>query len=120
MGNQRKSIELAIMGGYQNGFHRFFYMGMKHFDELVKAEHPAFVYHKKVQKAFGTPFCDILTGGISPTEADFAKLYLNHDGKMNNIMSIIVDEVVVALDWIETTVGTENFNHVNVEKMVRE
>jgi hypothetical protein len=37
---------------------------------------------------------------------------------MNNIMTIIVDEVMVALDCIETTAGTENFNHINVEKMV--
>jgi hypothetical protein len=61
-GDRRKSIELAIMGGCQNGFHRFFYMGMEHFDELVEAKRPAFVYYEKAQKAFGTPFCDILTG----------------------------------------------------------
>jgi hypothetical protein len=54
--DRRKSIELAIMAGYQNGFHRLFYVGMKYLDELVKARHPAFVYYKRVQKAFWNPF----------------------------------------------------------------
>ena len=118
--NRRKSIELAVMAGYQNGFHRYFYVGMNHLDELVKADHPAFVYHKEAKDAFGTAFCDVFTGRISPTDIDFAKLYLNDDGEMNHVMDVVVGEVVVALDWIEKNVGTKDFNHVEIEKMVRE
>jgi hypothetical protein len=86
-----------------------------HFDELVKALNPALVYCKKVKDTFRVAFSDINTSCISPTSMDFAKVYLNDDGTMNNIMDVLVSEVMVALDWIKGNIGTESFNHVQVE-----
>jgi hypothetical protein len=118
--DRRKSKQLAVMAGYHNGYHRYFYLGTTHFDELVKAINPALVYYKKAKETFEVAFSDINTGHISPTSVDFAKVYLNDNGTMNDIMDVLVSEVVVALDWIKENVGTESFNHVLVEKMVKE
>jgi hypothetical protein len=111
----RSSLRLAILTAYMTGFHRFFYIGMTHFDELSNDD-PALVYHKKAMLHFGTLTGDHQVGRLNPTGVDFKHVYIDATtGKLNDKLDKMVDDLVELLSWINDTVGTEAFSHTTVE-----
>jgi hypothetical protein len=48
---------------------------------------------------------------------NFKKVYLDSDGEnMNSVMDKMIDDIMKLLEWINLTVGTDNFNHSTTEE----
>lgn len=69
---------------------------------------------------FGVAFGDPQTGRINPCGLDYPAVYLETmpDGsrRVNSTMDAVIDGVLELLKWIDETVGTDDFHHVNIEK----
>ena len=93
-----------------------FHLGTMNMDKLSRADHPALEYYRLAMDIFGVPFGDPQVGRWNPTAVDFAKVYLDSDGNSNGTIDRVVDGILQVLEWINSTVGTSDFHHANIEK----
>jgi len=71
----------------------------------------------------GVPFGDCQSGRMCPSKfmsEEFQRVYLGDDSKMNDTIKAIIDCIVGILEWINDTVNSEQFNHVNIERAVQQ
>ena len=117
-----RALRLAVGGGWQTGFKRFFFTGQEYEEEMVKGD-PAKVFYERSMENFGS-----ITGDpkgcnrVNPSGINFADVFLNPDGSMNDVMDKMVEDLEDLLDWIDETgpKGDDVFHHASVEARVRE
>lgn len=114
-----RSIMLALSAAYMTGYHRFYCLGCIYDDLLASSSTPHVDYYKKAMHHFRVPFGDIQVGRINPSGVDFSKVYMNEDGTSNGVMEDMASDVHALLDWINNTVGTDDFHHVSIEQRFR-
>ena len=116
----RKALRLAVIAAYQTGFHRFFYISSNSMDEMIVGD-PALVYYKKAMSLFGKISGDPQVGRISPSGVQFEKVFLDNSDpiEMNSVLGKMVEDILQLLLWINSKVGTDEFNHVNVERQFK-
>ena len=121
--DERKTIELLTMAAYMGGWSRFYYLCTEKFEDIVQSkERPSKVYYDLAQKRFGKAFGDNTPGRvtrISPSNIDYPKVYLDEDGNVTKKMDDVIDGVLGVLKWIDETVGTDDFNHANIQETIK-
>jgi hypothetical protein len=116
--DDRHAIKLAACASYICGYHCFTALATSKEEELLQSEHPLIkYYHLAIDQFNGVAFRDPQVGHINPTCDKFVETFIDDRGKA---IKTLVDSIVVLLEWIKGTVGTANFNHVNIEKWFKE
>jgi hypothetical protein len=117
----RKTLQLALLAGYQTGICWMFWLGMKYMDKLVMSDDPALVYYQKAMHNVDKLIGDPIVGWINPSVVKFSKVYLDASGKkMNGDMDQMIDDLILLLEWINDNVRTDNFNHSAIEARFHE
>jgi hypothetical protein len=116
--DDRRAIELAVCASYMGGYHHFTALAISKEEELLQSKHPLIKYYRLAIDQFnGVAFDDPQVGHINPTGVKFVETFINDGGKA---IEALVDGIVALLEWINETVGTADFHHVNIEKRFKE
>jgi len=116
----RRSVELVIYAAYCTGYHHFYNVGKANMPQLLTSQHPFLDMHQKTMAKFdGVAFGDCQSGCQNPTGLNFKGVYLNESGAMNGMINAVVDCILGVLHWINETIGTDKFHHVNIEAQVK-
>jgi hypothetical protein len=67
---------------------------------------------------YGVAFGDMHVSQISPLAIDLHEVYLDENGKMNLVMDNVVDGILKVLLTISKTVGTKDFHHMTIKKLI--
>ena len=117
----RRAIQLAFYAAYMAGFSRFFYLGLENMQRLHDSPNPSLDMYQMASETFPSAFGDASSGRFNPLLIQFKKVFMKESGQVNDdSMNAMVDGIMGILQWIDEKTGTEEFNHFNIEKRVRE
>ncbi len=88
----RKTVELAVGAGYHYGYHHYDMIGTKYLELLASSQHPLIEYHKIAVNKFD--------GVAYPT----------------SVIDHVVMDIIGLLNWVSSTIGTNNWNHCKIEQ----
>jgi hypothetical protein len=113
----RKTVELAVGAGYHYGYHHYDMIGTKYLELLASSQHPLIEYHKiAVNKFDGVAFSNPTSGCINPTAVQFEDMFLDSDGNPTSVIDHVVMDIIGLLNWVSSTIGTNNWNHCKIEQ----
>jgi len=116
----RKAVQLAFYAAYMPGFSRFFSLGFNNMKHLQDSPNPALDMYQAALDTFDSAFGDASSGCINPSSINFEGVFMKENDEINEeSMNSMVDGLMGILEWIDDATGTEEFNHVNIEKRVK-